>query len=121
MQGNSIVASLVGSQIVGLFASRRQNSLPCLDQGTPLPSSSVASGPIDRVMPARAAPAAGRSATEFPGTSAAAPVSDHGSAVLGIASVRMVVGKGMKLEADGIGYEGVARQAGPLDRALCPL
>jgi hypothetical protein len=32
--------------------------------------------------------------------------------------VAEVVGKGMKLEADGVGHEGAARQAGPLDRAL---
>ena len=41
-------------------------------------------------------------------------VNDHGSAVFGIASVRMK----LELEADGVGSEGAARQAGPLDRAL---
>src|SRR6202790_5277487 len=72
-QRNSIAANPGGSQIGGSPASQGRNSLLCLHQGAPLPSLYVASDPIFLVMPALAAPAAGRSATGFPGTSAAAP------------------------------------------------
>ena len=44
-------------------------------------------------------------------------VNDHGSAVFGIASVRMK----LELEADGVGSEGAARQSRPLDRAFALL
>src|SRR6202790_5284428 len=67
-QRNSIAANPGGSQIGGSPASQGRNSLLCLHQGAPLPSLYVASDPIFLVMPALAAPAAGRSATGFPGT-----------------------------------------------------
>src|SRR5882757_5207406 len=72
-QRNSIATASVRSQIAGLPASQCWNSLLCLHQGAPLPSPSVASDPHLPVMPVPVAPAAGRSTTGFPGTSALAP------------------------------------------------
>jgi hypothetical protein len=73
LQRNSIATASVRSQIAGLPASQCWNSLLCLHQGAPLPSPSVASDPHLPVMPVPVAPAAGRSTTGFPGTSALAP------------------------------------------------
>src|SRR6202043_4010367 len=71
-QWNSGATSLVRSQSFGLLASRVRNSWLCFIPGTPLPSPSVSSDTAAG-MPERAAPVAGRSATRFPQTSAAAP------------------------------------------------
>ena len=78
-------------------ASRSQNALRCLRQGALLPLPPVASDAGLPVMLARVVPAVGRSATGCRRTSAAAPRprpsgmlrSNHGSAVFGMASVRM--------------------------------
>src|SRR6266446_934120 len=72
-QRNSIAADSLTAKTARCSAPLGRNSLLCVHQGVPLPSSAVASDLNLPVTLVRAAPAVGRSASGFPGTSVAAP------------------------------------------------
>jgi len=132
---------LVAPELAALPSSRRTSAVVVCRICLVLP-----------VMPARAAPGAGRSATGFPEQlpphgdlghlegHVAAVTDDLGAdldqllpqagqrpRLRGLRhrqrphEVAQVVGKSMKLKADGIPGEGATRQAGPFDRALALL
>src|SRR5271165_3863045 len=148
LQRNSIAADPVAAKIARRSAAPRRNSWLCLHQGAILPSSSVTSDPIARSCGSRRPqPGDERQKLlehlprhchlgHLEG-GVAAVAHDLGTdldQLLAQAGQRPrlrrlrhrqrpheiaeIVGQRVELEADGVGGEGSARQAGPLDRAL---